>query len=806
MNYCINPQCRNRDNPNPSECGESCHYELLRSQHGYELVRPLCNFNGHNAEIFEVKHRDRPEPQVMKVLRDSSSDNPETDHYLITLFKREAQVLQKLRDPKVARFHEYFIFSPPDATERLHCLVMDKIAGHNLQEWVRSHGPITEEQAIDWLRQLALILEQVHQKNIIHRDIKPSNIMVREGSGELVLIDFGAVREVTETVIRRQEVTKVLSVGYTAPEQEDRKPVPQSDFFSVGRTFVYLLTGEEPKNLGKKSNPNKINWRDKAPKLSRNIADFIDKLMSPEIKNRPQNTQEILRVLKDIEKKRPKPIDPEPQRKTEVEHRGAPHYKLLAGSAALLLLGLAAATGGWYITKPGGCSKIGIGSFPQGDDLSCGEEILIPDAQVPAKQGGVSAFAVGNYSQAIKLLEEAWKTRRDPETLIYLNNARLMGENAHTIAVVAPITNNADNAREILRGVAQAQDEFNRDQNNNGTGLKVLIADDANHPAKAKHMANVLVSKGDILATVGHFSSDTTLEAIPVYQQHELVLIAPASTSVDLVPYGDLANHVFFRTTHNNSVSAPALAGYLTNRAQQKKAAVFYNPQSNYSRDLQKQFGISFQASGGQVIEEVDLSDSFFNAGAAIKRAQQKGATALVLFPDSQKSQKSFDNTLDLIKTNQGRYWMMGGDNLYNPDILKIVGPEAANRLVAAIYWHSSNSPNPEFPKAAKEKWGGGVSWRTASAYDATRALIAALEKAKKPQPNRSDVRQALSAPDFETTGATGTISFDGGERKNLSVQLLTVVRDKCSTGGYVFVPVDASEDSAEKADCTGNP
>jgi ABC-type branched-subunit amino acid transport system substrate-binding protein len=726
----------------------------------------------------------------MKVLRDSSSDShPENDHYLINLFKREAQVLQKLKDPKVARFHEYFIFSPPDATERLHCLVMDKIEGQNLQEWVRSHGPITEEQALDWLRQLALILEQVHQKNIIHRDIKPSNIMRREPSGELVLIDFGAVREVTETVIRRQEVTKVLSVGYTAPEQEDRKPVPQSDFFSLGRTFVYLLTGEEPKNLGNNSNQNKINWRDKAPNLSRDLAVFIDKLMSPQIQKRPQDPQEILRFMETIKPQRHAP------------------YKLLAGSAALLLA--LAATGAWYITVLGaglgGCSKIGIRSFPQGDALSCGEEILIQDPQVQAeKQKGANAFANGNYKGAAELLEEAWKTRRDPETLIYLNNARLMKQNAyaHTIAIVAPITNNADNAREILRGVAQAQDEFNGDPKNNGTGLKVLIADDANNPNKAKLIANALVSKGDILATVGHFSSDTTLEAVPVYQQHQLVLIAPASTSVNLVPYGNLPNHVFFRTTHNNSVSAPALAGYLINRAQHKKAAVFYNPQSNYSRDLREQFRISFEASGGAVIEEVDLSDASFDAGAAINRAQQKGATALVLFPDSQKRESSFLHTLPVITANQGRYWMMGGDNLYNPDILNIVGPVAANRLVAAIYWHSSNSPNPEFPKAAKDLWGGGVSWRTASAYDATRALIEALKQ--KTQPNRSDVRQALSAPNFQATGATGTISFNGGERKEKVIELVKLVRDKCT--GYVFVPVNASEDSAESLDCPAKP
>jgi ABC-type branched-subunit amino acid transport system substrate-binding protein len=235
-------------------------------------------------------------------------------------------------------------------------------------------------------------------------------------------------------------------------------------------------------------------------------------------------------------------------------------------------------------------------------------------------------------------------------------------------------------------------------------------------------------------------------------------------------------------------VTAQALASYLINSARQQKVAVFYNPQSNYSKSLREQFGISFQASGGQIVQEFDLSDSFFMAGAAIHQAHRQGGTALVLLPDGQTGSNAFRNVLKAIKANQGRYLMVGGDSLYNSEILEIGGKDAANRLVVAIPWHRLSSPNPEFPLSAQKLWGGEVSWRTALAYDATRASITALEK--QPQPNRIGVQQALVDPNFEAKGATGVIHFrEKGDRREPNIQLVKVIPSK---GGddYVFVPV----------------
>jgi ABC-type branched-subunit amino acid transport system substrate-binding protein len=712
---------------------------------------------------------DLEDDRTLKVLKVLNSYCPK----LVELFRQEAKLLIELTHPGIPRAEEQFSLSLSNAQE-LHCLVMEKIEGQNLEQWLEQNGRISQELALDWLQQLAEILDYVHEEGFFHRDIKPSNIMLRP-NGQLVLIDFGTSRRVTRTVIDGRNVTVVYSEGYTAPEQLDGRAVPQSDFYSLGRTFVHLLTGRHPNDLPRNPETDNLVWRCSEQQFSEPLADLIDQLMVDSWKKRPKNTRKILRRIEEIK---------------QPAYSGLLLKLLKVG--ALVLLGTAGIYAiYWYLTGVGGCSMIWLRRFPTGDKLSCGEEILVPGAALQDKQQGVKTFAAGDYKKAVKLLGKAWQQQHDPETLIYLNNARLMEQNAYTIAVAAPLTNNRSTALEILLGVAQAQDEINNQKNKiNGRGLKVLIADDANDSTKAKEIAEELVSKKDILAVVGHFSSDTTLAAVKVYQQHKLVMISPTSTSEDLSRFGNAPNHVFFRTVHSDRVTAKALANYLINVARQQKAGVFHNSQSNYSNSLQKQFRISFSASGGQVIEEkFDLSDSFFNPAAAIERAQQQGATALVLLPNSQTSSNAFHNVLKVLKANQGRYSMVGGDSLYNPEILGMGGKDAVNRLVVAIPWHSLSSPNPKFSKEANSLWRREVScWCTPFAYDATRALITALEKEKRQQPNRIGVQQTLADPAFQANGATGKIRFsDSGDRLESNIQLVKVVPSKTSASGYEF-------------------
>ncbi|MFN5065532.1 MAG: hypothetical protein ACK4V0_07640 [Aphanizomenon sp.] len=97
-------------------------------------------------------------------------------------------------------------------------------------------------------------------------------------------IDFGTAREVTQTLMQKvagQQVTGIISAGYTPPEQMNGKAVPQSDFFALGRTFVYLLTGKYPQNFAEDSRTGALIWRDNAAGISQKLLDLVDYLMSP---------------------------------------------------------------------------------------------------------------------------------------------------------------------------------------------------------------------------------------------------------------------------------------------------------------------------------------------------------------------------------------------------------------------------------------------------------------------------------------------------------------------------------------------
>lgn len=766
--YCINPWCQNRNNSTNLERCQSCGTELLVNNR-YRLVKPLRQLGKHPyTEVFEVEDiADKQTPKVLKVLIRNHT-------HIIELFEQEAKLLNKLRHEGIPKADPEIIVSLSQERE-LRCLVMEKIEGQNLEQWLNENGKIDQNLAIAWLEQLVEILNYVHQNNFFHRDIKPSNIMLKP-DGKLVLIDFGTAREVTQTVIDGHNITRICSGGYTAPEQIAGRAVPQSDFFALGRTFVHLIAGIHPNQLAD-SKTDKLKWREYNKDIPVNLGNLIDNLIEPNWKKRPQNTKQIGQRLKELK----------PKNYLWYLRKG------LVVGAASLLVGTGIYGIYWYLTGVGGCSRIGMRRFAQNDNLSCGEEILVSGSATQIKQEGVKAFATGDYAKAITLLEQAWQERRDPETLIYLNNARVINRSAYSIAIAVPIQNNRDSALEILRGVAQAQNEVNQGTKINGIGLKVLIADDASKPIQAQKIAEDLAGKRDILAVIGHLSSEVTLAAVPIYTQQQLVLISPGSTSVKLTAWGMKPDRFFFRTVPSDRFAGQALATYLHNQLEQQTATILYNPANNFSKSIREQFSISFAASGGQVVKEFDLSKPEFNPANSIDQAQKQGSTALVLLPDDQTSTDAFPNALKIINANQGRYWMVGGDTLYSPKVLQTVGQAAANRLVVAIPWHRWDSRNREFPQTTQQLWGGGVSWRTALAYDATRALITALEK--KQNPNRRDVQQALSAPNFQAFGATGKISFNGGDRTESAIALVKVVPSNCSTERYAFVPVNYAAD-----------
>jgi hypothetical protein len=301
MSLCINPICRQPSHPKNggSDACAACGSALLL-QGRYRVMRLVSGDSGF-GRVYEAYERNIP--KILKVLKESYN----ADDKVVELFRREAQVLSQLNHPGVPRVEAegYFLYYPADSTEPSHCLVMEKIEGPNLRQWMVQQGnhPISEKQAMLWLTQLTDVLDLVHQHNYFHRDIKPENIMLRP-SGQLVLVDFGAAREMTQTYMANlgdSGITTVSSAGYTPPEQEQGQAVPQSDFYALGRTLIYLMTAKLPNDPAiYNSRTNAFEWRPLAPQISPALADLVDDLIAPAAMNRPQTTEVIVERLAQV--------------------------------------------------------------------------------------------------------------------------------------------------------------------------------------------------------------------------------------------------------------------------------------------------------------------------------------------------------------------------------------------------------------------------------------------------------------------------------------------------------------------------
>jgi serine/threonine protein kinase len=302
MSYCINPYCPKPSSPlntNNAFCS-LCGTELLL-QGRYRVISLLSNDSGF-GDVYQAEEVNG-ERKIIKVLK----QNLNAQSKAVELFQNEAEVLSQLNHPGIPQVEAngYFTFFPKNSQEALHCFAMEYIEGIDLEKWMnnRDNQPITEEEAIAWLKQITQILEQVHQQDYFHRDIKPSNIMLANNE-HLVLIDFGTAREITGTYLAKisgKNVTKLASAGYTPPEQEKGHAVPQSDFYALGRTFVYLLTGKSPSDNEIYDPMNdELRWRNFAPHVSSSLTDFIDNLMSQKASDRPQNTLKILENLENL--------------------------------------------------------------------------------------------------------------------------------------------------------------------------------------------------------------------------------------------------------------------------------------------------------------------------------------------------------------------------------------------------------------------------------------------------------------------------------------------------------------------------
>jgi len=260
----------------------------------YQIIKDLGQ--GGFGDTYLAKDLDLPgQPQcVVKHLK-PKDPNPAILLIAKGLFDKEAQTLYKLgklhdQIPSLsAHFEENGEFY----------LVQDFIEGHDLTKELIIGKKSSQSHTIKLLRDILEVLAIVHQQNVIHRDLKPANLMRRQ-DGKIILIDFGAVKEIGTMVVNAQGQTSftvgIGTSGYMPSEQANGKPKLCSDIYAVGMIGIQALTGQPPYTLPEDPQTGEIIWRNQA-QVSNNLANVLDKMVRDHFSQRYQNAEQALQAI-----------------------------------------------------------------------------------------------------------------------------------------------------------------------------------------------------------------------------------------------------------------------------------------------------------------------------------------------------------------------------------------------------------------------------------------------------------------------------------------------------------------------------
>ena len=433
------------------------------------------------------------------------------------------------------------------------------------------------------------------------------------------------------------------------------------------------------------------------------------------------------------------------------------------------------------------------------------------------KQYGNLNISCGHPANPANKEEDANK----PDSLIYKNNQDILGQiksgtlsekDVYPIAAVVPLTGQAEDvAHNILRGVAEKQEEYNKQDKSK---LFVLIADDANKTKTGQSIAKKLGEIKILLGVVGSYSSSNSAGVIQNYRTSKLVLVSPTTTATlsDLdesyrvfinrqTNLDKLDKSFFFRPVGTTKEQIRDTLQYLKNKT---KVILFWDSGDTFAKSLKnelenqiKNLSISMDDFPSNGFSSAELGD-MTKKKISQPNISQQDSTAILIFQGAFKDQNEKNEirkkAKSIILANQGHFLVIGSNPVYRTDLMCdfINEPNFAqissNLLIMQPWFPEPNDdlyPKP-FNCNNKNPQDSFVPWQVVMSKDATQMLIYAINKAKASNsgdPIREKIQEALRSNEIQDetctdknkgiNGLTGNITLHGSDRCNPSSELV---------------------------------
>lgn len=564
--------------------------------------------------------------------------DPASQEQIEESFKREAQMLSRLRHRNLPMIVDYFI------EDSRQYLVMEYIEGENLGQVIQREGPASELQAMRWALELCQVLDYLHrqEKPVIFRDLKPDNIIMTEDR-HIKLVDFGLARQFEPGKHRDTQASG--SVGYAPPEQwEDAAQTDErSDVYSLGATMFYVLTGKPPSPVY-----GSQRLRPYRPHLDGGAEAIVLKCLQPEPSQRYANSSELIRDLllwlsKQPDQQGGSSSEEEPTKaaigELVVAHPVADGHEIRDAKLAPSRPQRPPLTPPWLLRWLQisallflAASSLGLHQYWASKRPKTAAQDPLQKILTASSEGKATALKLmeqGDYTKAIEHLDRLiTRYPEDAEAHILNLNAYILFQKKphYKIPVLTTTTGNDREGIQLFPGLAMAQKEINQSGGVRGHLILLEMYDSASRQDKVIELARRLTNDPAYQVVLGPWTSQQVIATAPIFDDGKLPALAPAASDPRVWEAG---RHIF--TASESDTHRVGLIARHFKRNGWQRVAVLTAQDSIVSRSESAEFVDAFSNLGGEVALQMTYGQSDPDFVVQLDAVEEKSVDAVFL-------------------------------------------------------------------------------------------------------------------------------------------------------------------------------